>query len=145
MNTSSLKREDILSQYHMACAHLNLSADLVRLTCGGASVLHGIRNSTADIDLEVSPLIFKKITRDPKYVVEQGLFSPYIQFSDLITVHQSDPFGPVAMIDGVHVVSIPKLHKFYDLLSRNVYRPTAKREQDLKTLGVIRTMFAGGQ
>lgn len=142
MINSVLRRDDIISQYHLACAHLNLTPEHVRLTCGGACVLHGLRERTADLDLEVKPLIFKKITRDPKYVVQQGLMSRYVQFSNLITVHESEPFGPITMIDGVHVVSIPKIHKVYDLLSRNLYRTPEKRAKDLELLSALGVMFS---
>lgn len=99
-----LKKKDIID----ICSRLNLNPDDYCLGFGAALVLHGIKDSTADIDMNVTEELFKNLSQ--RYTVDYAEFSePYINIDGIVDVFIGNKMDQKTLIDGIPVSSLNEI------------------------------------
>jgi hypothetical protein len=99
-----LEKEDIID----ICKSLNLNPDEYCLGYGGALVLHGIKDFTADIDINVTKALFDRLSQ--KYKVDYAMFNePYINIDGMVDVFIGDNMDSKTYIEGIPVSTLQEI------------------------------------
>lgn len=70
----SLNKRDMLTQLAHTCEKLNIPRSIVHISHGGASLLHGLRETTEDIDVEImNEVVWERLTRSHKVTRYEAL------------------------------------------------------------------------
>lgn len=103
------------------------------LLAGGAMVLYGFREETADIDLGCTAALADRLEAEgfPCRITEGG--KRWFKLGDSLEIFEEWLSGPVCMEDGVPVVSIPGLVAMKRALGR---------EKDLRDIALIEKALA---
>lgn len=131
MNKAMLK--DVCYQF---CDAFGLLPIDVLVGAGGAMVMHGLREATADIDLSVSPCTFEWFSQMP--LVTEGTFTRLDGSVVRVLTHPEHPLVDIhlksdqekgELLGGVHVYTQVYTYDFkVNVLNRN------KDQQDIATL-----------
>lgn len=99
-----LVRKDIIQ----ICNSLNFSPDEYCLGFGGALVLYGIKDSTRDIDINVTDALFSRLSQ--KYKVDHASFGePYINIDGIVDVFIGGKMDIKIYIEGIPVSALKEI------------------------------------
>ncbi|WP_352416722.1 hypothetical protein [Oscillibacter ruminantium] len=96
-----LKREDILSQLHT----LPLDLDRCWLNAGGALVLYGLRDETADIDLGAEPSLMDELVAAGFSATQKEDGNRKIHLPPVTDLFENWASGETETMDGIRVIS----------------------------------------
>lgn len=113
------QRDEILANVLLFLQQYSLKPELVYVTAGAAVTVHGLRESTPDIDVYVPSVIFDRLQSfmyQKKYY--KGGYS--LEFPNGISVHSHDINSPldITIVDGVSVYSLDQCLKQYRSMNR---------------------------
>lgn len=99
-----LVKKDIID----ICNRLNLNPDEYCLGFGGALVLYGIKDSTVDIDINVTNTLFNKLSQI--YKVDYAMFNePYISIDGIVDVFIGSSMNSKIYIEGIPVSALQEI------------------------------------
>lgn len=99
-----LVKKDIID----ICNRLNLNPDEYCLGFGGALVLYGIKDSTVDIDINVTNTLFNKLSQI--YKVDYAMFNePYISIDGIVDVFIGSSMNSKTYIEGIPVSALQEI------------------------------------
>ncbi|WDS62426.1 hypothetical protein [Pseudomonas phage D6] len=135
-----LNKKQIASHVNALAVITGLGPEYFIITAGSAAVMHGIRETTADIDLDVHQDVWERLKRIyPGMPVVEGICGPVMEFGELFDIHpvpMHDGFGTVD-IDGSHVLDLPSLRGQYVMLATHENRQPEKVRRDNDTILAI--------
>ena len=124
-----LTYEDIKRHYNAFLEKEGLIYAQVILSAGGAMVMHGLRKTTNDLDIEVPPEHFDKLLNSGKYPIHKFDDVTVIEYSDEIEVHSNLTFKDVINLDNVMC---------YSTLSILTQKLELNREKDQNDIKILR-------
>lgn len=90
------------------CNSLNLNPDEYCLGFGGALVLYGIKDSTVDIDINVTNTLFNKLSQI--YKVDYAMFNePYICIDGIVDIFIGNNIDSKTYIEGIPVFTLQEI------------------------------------
>ena len=104
-----LNRESILREMGNTCSLWE--PEEYRIGCGAALVLHGVREETRDIDVEVHPRLFRLYSINFPVQVVDATGIRMISISENIDIHL-DSLGEFETIDGLSVSTLPRIREW---------------------------------
>lgn len=135
-----MKKSAFLYTLQTFLSEEGLYLDSVAVSSGGACLLHGVRQETADLDLDIPQDAFNRIQErlTPGRIslnyhsdldhYHPAQFVPYIQYSPTIQLFVEDVEREVVMIDDVPVYSLDAL------ITQKVWLNRPKDQADLQAL-----------
>jgi len=134
-----LTKELIIAQVNALSVLLNVTPDNFVITAGSAAVMHGLREVTEDVDIDVMPHMWEYLLRHyPTHPIQKTLCGEVMCFTPLVSIHLAKPDGGLPMeLDGLEVLDLPSLRSQYLMLSEHPERSPAKVERDKETLVAI--------
>lgn len=124
-----MNKPTLIEHYRAFLATHHLTSDQVVLGCGGALCLLGLREETADLDVDVPADIFKRLLAmdypTHYYAATRALV---IKASDVVDVHLRANRDPVLVAEGVSYYAPQVLLAFKRRLNR------AKDQADIQAL-----------
>lgn len=124
-----MKKADVIKRYQALLVELDEPARDVVLSAGGALVVLGLRESTADLDVDVQPNVFKWLARSHLTLSDPGV-PDSIKYRLDVDVHALSETVGVVCVDGVWIYSPSELLKQKRYLASLPSRREGKRERD---------------
>ncbi|MOA38614.1 hypothetical protein D3C78_1603170 [compost metagenome] len=131
----SLNREQVVVEVKQACMKYSISQAGFVVGYGAAMVMHGLRETTSDIDADVTAGTFNRYKN--RYETGMGLTGAYVKLTNNIDIHVMDAKIEWELIDGIRVYTLKQLAKSYEAFMNHPDRNPAKRGQDQATLDKI--------
>jgi len=132
-----MNREEIVRVYNGFLDVTGRNNDEVVLGFGGALVMHGLRDTTNDLDLDVTSSHFN-MWKGLGSVVETTPLGERLILNDSIDLHAGIPIADyITVIDGVACYSLAMLLVCYINFSKNPKRNPAKLEPDAEAVKMI--------
>lgn len=120
-----LVKKDIID----VCSSLGLDPGEYCLGYGGALVLYGIKESTADIDINVTGALFSSLSQ--KYKVDYAMFDePYINIDGKVDVFIGNSMEDKTYIEGIPVSTLEGIIRAKKRLGRPKDIEDIKRIQE---------------
>jgi hypothetical protein len=116
------------------CEANNVSIDDIVVGYGAAAVMHGIRHTTNDIDVDVHESEFEAIQKLDG-IMGKGLTGEFVSIGDIdFHVEEHTDF---VLIDGIWVVGARTLLRQYRWLFNHPERMPEKRKKDLMVIKAL--------
>lgn len=135
-----MDKKAVIELYTKLVEELAEPAKDVVLSAGAAMVMMGLREETADLDVDVLPNVFKSIGRTRGIVTEEGGFT-LIHYSDHVALHEFDVNSGRVCIEGVWTYSPGELLTQKRYLSTHPKRNPSKYEQDRKDIEALEALI----
>ncbi|MDD2819518.1 MAG: hypothetical protein PHN51_12080 [Candidatus Nanopelagicales bacterium] len=123
-----MDRVELIERYKAALAELPLEPTQMIVGAGGACVMHGVREETSDIDVDVPADLFTKL-------LETGVFNTHyfgttlvLEYNDFIDMHAITEDRATVLIDGVCC------HSLEETLASKLRLNRAKDQRDIAAL-----------
>ena len=120
-------KQQVISQYILFCELSHLPPENVILSAGGALVLLGLREKTADLDLDVPISFYNKVKRD--YGIGYLKEGDCYRWDETVDIKPSLDI-PSFCSEGVYCYTISELIKQKEYLLTLDTRPSVKKIQD---------------
>lgn len=135
-----MNRSELIDRYKLVCKTLELDAELVVVSAGGACVMHGLRDETADLDIHIPRgSLYNGIRNrarmngcEIRYMTRPGQPTESIQYYSWLSIAPLDRNFSTEEIDGVHV---------YDLRSLLLQKLSLNRPKDQKDIRVLMNTY----
>jgi len=132
-----LNKEGIIAQVNALSVLLNVAPDNFVITAGSAAVMHGLREVTEDVDIDVMPHMWEYLKRHyPTHPIQKALCGEVMCFTPLVSIHLArveDQYMSM-MLDGLEVLDLPSLRAQYLMLSKHPSRTVEKLQRDKDTI-----------
>lgn len=112
-----MKRDDVLQELHFFVAKYGFSLNDIKVIGGAALVLHGLRQETADIDLEVTKEIEARLLKDSSFKIKKVSTAECFLDNGVFDVAASGGYE-TERIEGVRVQTLKSLLDFKLKLNR---------------------------
>ncbi len=141
-----MDKQAVIERYKALLNELDEPARNVVLSAGSALVILGIRETTEDLDADVSEGVFKFYERSGNYpttaIMEGDKESiKYVTFDKNVDLHVLDEDRGLACIDGVWVYSPSELLAQKRYLSNLQCRSEEKRKTDLSDIVALESLI----
>lgn len=137
-----MDKKAIVKAYTELLVELGEQAKDVVLSAGAALVMMGIRESTADLDVDVLPNVFKILGKKKGVELEDGSFT-MIHYSDHVHIHELDTLTGRVCIEGVWCYSPGEMLTQKRYLVNHPKRNPNKLEQDRKDIEGLEALVKG--
>ena len=134
-------KQQVISQYILFCKLSQLPPEKVILSAGGALVLLGLREKTADLDLDVPVAFYNKVKSD--YGIGYLKEGDRYRWDETIDIKPSLDI-PSFCSEGVYCYTISELIKQKEYLLTLDTRPSVKKIQDKIDLMKLKKEEVGG-
>uniref|UniRef100_A0AB39CCR6 Uncharacterized protein n=1 Tax=Pseudomonas phage RVTF4 TaxID=3236931 RepID=A0AB39CCR6_9VIRU len=127
-------------QAHATIFQMSLSDFIV--TAGAALVLHGLREETNDIDVDIHLRDYSLIKGNfPMHRLSPCLFGETMSIGTLLDIHMYEARPSTVVIDGMVVLSVDALLDQYTRMYDHPARQKDKREADAIAIGKLREII----
>lgn len=145
MNKNDIIRTVELVKENFTLAH---AATPVVVTAGGAMVMHGLREESYDLDLEVEQAMYDYWLNGPNKGVSDALLGgKIVTITDGVDIHMASAEATTVEIEGVTTFDLPSLLTQKLALVTHPRRKRLKVVQDMLDLAAIvsagSSMYAG--
>ncbi|MNC24733.1 hypothetical protein D3C87_1150950 [compost metagenome] len=133
-------RNDLLEQYHKSQFEANIPADMFIISAGGALVMHRIRDTTLDLDIDTDQVHYQSLIDAGYPIIDDGF--PRVRLNDHTDVHSVQiPRIEVMKIDGVWCYTLEHLVTQYEKLAAHPARKPEKIQRDLDTVAKLKKLI----
>lgn len=131
-----MNRNEIITAMSQFANEMGVSVDTLVLGYGAALVMHGLRESTNDLDLDVPSEMWHETAK--KIAPVEGLLGPRLIWSEHIDLHlpKVDQERTV-VIDGIRCYSLEELLDCYKVFLSHPDRKPESRDKDRMAIGAI--------
>lgn len=123
-----MNKEDIIKEYNLFINKFNLKPEEFVLGAGGACLMYGLRETTDDMDTDISNEIFDKLLKSKKYKLSYFGDVEVLEYNQYIDLHRRVRKFETQLVDGVCCYS-PK-----ELLAQKEKLNRPKDQNDIKLL-----------
>lgn len=140
-----MDKEAVIERYITLLNELNEPARNLVLSAGSALVVLGVRETTADLDVDVPEGVFKVYERSGKFEVTAATLdiSKRLKFDVDVDLHILDEDRGRACLNGVWIYSPNELLIQKRYLSNLEGRDAEKRAADLVDITALETLIKG--
>jgi len=137
-----MNKQEVIARYKELLDELEEDAQDVVLSAGAALVMMGIREETADLDVDVGKGTFNYIARSMnKKVVTSQIANDLLEYDETVDLHVRDENVGVVQIDGVWVYSPSSMLVQKRYLASSPHRKPGKAEQDLEDIAALEAVM----
>ena len=136
----TMNQEEFRLTYLRTLEFLGLPKEEVVVSAGGALLMLGLRQETADMDLDVPETCFLKHKR-PDNVELFGSVEA-VALNGCVSLHVADPMITTTSVDGVTIYAIEELIEQKQWLLVHPQRTQEKRQQDKRDLAALNKLVA---
>ena len=122
---------------------LSLKQDDLILGYGAAAVMHGLRESTDDLDVDVAPPTYRRYCDTWTTRPEPCITGEHIAFDKHRTIQAMPEGTETQVIKGIRVYTLAQLLKCYEFFATHPDRSPAKKAQDAITIQAIKKKLQG--
>lgn len=142
--TMSFNKEQLIHEYFETVQKLNYQKHTVIVSAGGAMVLHGLRETTQDLDLDTNRVQYAHAAKTYPGV-EDGF--PRLSITPSADLHSVQVSGIEAycVIKGVWTYTLEHLVGVYSALAKHPARNPAKIARDLASVALLQAKIATQQ
>lgn len=137
-----MDKAQVVERYRQLLSELKEEPRDVVLSAGSALVMLGIRETTQDLDVDVSTGVFKFLSRTNLVIVEEGI-SDLIKYGVDVDIHERDSSTGVVCVEGVWLYSPSSLLMQKRYLAKLPTRKEGKRETDLQEISLLEELIRG--
>lgn len=122
-----MNKSEMMARYFAFLKQEGLEACQVTVGAGGAMIMHGLREETHDIDIDVPDDVFAAMrTRGlPEKEIRPGVY--LVVYDDFIDLHRKEAFDTTQMIDGVCVSTLESILALKRMLNREKDQPDIEK------------------
>lgn len=133
-------REQLIEQYKKSQLEANIPAVMFIVSAGGALVMHGIRESTEDLDIDTNEKNYQMLVDAEYPVIDDGF--PRVHLNKHTDVHMvTIPLIETMKIDGVWCYTLEYLQTQYEKLAAHPDRNPEKVDRDLDTVAKLKKLI----
>lgn len=135
-----LNAAQIRSHVNALSVITNLTPAHFIVTAGSAAVMHGIRETTADIDLDVNVEVWERLNKSfPGLPVTEGLCGQVMSLGGIFDIHPvtMDETFQTTNINDTRVLTLESLRDQYIMLATHEKRQLEKVRRDNDTVLAI--------
>lgn len=138
----SFNKEEIIKMVRAHALIMQVPVDELMVGYGAAAVLHGVRESTGDIDVDVNVHTYKQVQEVfPQAIEVHGLIGPLLPVNIFMDVHPAEwKEEDTVVIDGIRLMSVERLIEAYKYLTSRPGRNPGKLEQDAATIRALQAL-----
>lgn len=135
---TKLTRDEVIRETQMFIQRNGLTHTPIVLGYGAALVMHGLRESTSDLDFDVTLNVMAFLRMKHKAPIISGLVGMCSQISPIISIHPA-LWGDqeIVMVDGVLCYTLETLRKHKAFLRDHPLRMPHKQSQDILDIAAI--------
>lgn len=124
-----MDKQAFINEYHQFLDESDLSVDQVQVGAGGIMLMLGMRDTTGDLDLELSEEIFYRLVEERGLeIVDLPLNCRLAKWSDLVDIHPVGDVGKGSVVEGVRIGTVESVLELKHRLGR------AKDQRDIHVL-----------
>lgn len=140
-----MDKEAVVERYIALLNELNEPARNLVLSAGSALVVLGVRETTADLDVDVPEGVFRVYERSGKFPVAAATvdLGKRLKFDADVDLHILDEDRGLACLNGVWIYSPTELLVQKRYLSKLEGRDEEKRAADLLDIAALETLIKG--
>lgn len=113
-----MNKSEMMVRYFAFLKQEGLEACQVTVGAGGAMIMHGLREETHDIDIDVPDDVFAamRMRSLPEKDIRPGVY--LVSYNEVIDLHRKEAFDTTQMIDGVCVSTLESILALKQMLNR---------------------------
>ena len=107
-----MNKAELIQKYHAFVEHVGCDVEDVVLGAGGAMLLHGLREETADLDIAVSYDVYFTLIRRGYPTKANSVYpdaDAIVEYSNDVDVHLIDTVRATEIVDGVCYLTVKSI------------------------------------
>lgn len=133
-----MNRSELKLLYMATLSRFHLTPMSAVLSAGSALVVHGIRETTSDLDLDVTDSAFRRILKSNRFPTSEFRGQTIIDVSPELSMHAMEASQrDVRVVDGIGVYSPTALLRQKRALAIHPDRKPEKVQQDLLDIAAL--------
>lgn len=133
-------KDALIREYNLFLMSTGLRADEVALGFGGAMVMHGLRKTTSDLDLDVPAEAYKRLVEERGLTLVKTPLGICADYNSYVSIHPNLPDDCI-YINGVLCYNPERLRSSKINIAAHRDRSPSKREQDNKDISALESFL----
>ena len=113
-----MNKAEMMRHYFAFLESEGLQACDVTIGAGGAMIMHGLRDETRDIDIDVPDAVFAAMRTRGLFEKEIRPGVYLVSYNEVIDLHRKEAFDTTQMIEGVCVSTLESILALKRMLNR---------------------------